>query len=308
MHHSHLSRWQHHHHFNPAKHAAERRTILVVALTFATMVAEIVAGMVYGSMALLADGWHMSTHTSALAISWLAYVLARRYRHDQRFAFGTWKIEVLGAYTSAILLGIIGAGIAGASVQRMLQPTPIAYNQALLVAVIGLVVNLLSARILHHEHPHEASHEHHHDLNLRAAYLHVLADALTSGFAIVALLGAKHLGWNWLDPVAGALGAFMILRWTYGLLKDSVGVLLDRDGSSLPHQIVQAIESDGDTRISDLHVWRVGQNSYACILSVVAENPDSPDGYRQRLAHLPQLAHVTVEIHQCRSAAALTQG
>lgn len=296
MHHSDLSHWQHHHHFNPVKHSSERRTVLVVALTFVTMVAEIVAGMVYGSMALQADGWHMSTHASALALSWIAYVLARRYRHDRRFTFGTWKIEVLGAYTSAILLGIIGTGIAGASVQRMVQPTPITYNQALLVAMIGLVVNLLSARILHHDH--------HHDLNLRAAYLHVLADALTSGIAIMALLGAKHLGWDWLDPVAGILGAFMILRWTYGLLKDSVGVLLDHGGSSPPHEIVQAIESDGDTRISDLHVWRVGQDWYACILSVVAQSPDTPDGYRQRLEYLPQLAHVTVEVQQCRQVPA----
>ncbi|MER3472966.1 MAG: hypothetical protein C4335_02815 [Armatimonadota bacterium] len=181
----------------------------------------------------------------------------------------------------------------------MLYPLPIAHNQALLVAVIGLGVNLLSARILHHGDEHNLEHEHHRDLNLRAAYLHVLADALTSGIALVALLGAKHFGWNWLDPVAGVLGALMILRWTYGLLKESAAVLLDRDGSSLPHEIVQAIESDGDTRISDLHVWRVGQGRYACILSVVAHSPETAQAYKQRLQHLPELAHVTVEVHQC---------
>ena len=241
----------------------------VVLLTAAMMGVEIVAGWTFHSMALFADGWHMSTHAAALGISWIAFVLARRHMADRRFTFGTWKIEVLGGFTSGILLGLVGLVMAGISVQRLFQPVEIQFNQAIVVAVVGLGVNLFSVLLLgghSHEHAHAHPHPHDHDephvhdnLNLRAAHLHVVADAMTSVLAIAALLGGKFLQWNWLDPLMGIAGAVLIVRWTYLLLGETGSILLDRathDGVAM--DIRRAIEANSDARISDLHLWKVG--------------------------------------------------
>lgn len=321
MHTRDISPYQHAHLFHYTGEQAEKRTMRVVLLTVAMMFVEIVAGWVFKSMALFADGWHMSTHAAALGISWLAFVLARRYMDDRRFAFGTWKIEVLGGFVSAILLGLVGVTMACISVARLLYPADIQFDQAILVAVIGLVVNVVSIVLLrdrhaghdhhgadhHTDHHHEAGHHHDHhghhhgNLNLRAAYIHVVADALTSVLAIVALLGGKFMHWNALDPLMGIVGSILILRWTYTLLQDTGSILLDREThDDLAAEIRTAIESDGDTQISDLHVWQVGQDRYACILGLVAQTPRPLSYYRDKLREVHKLAHVTVEIELFR--------
>jgi cation diffusion facilitator family transporter len=292
----------------------------VVLLTMTMMIVEIVAGWMFNSMALFADGWHMSTHAAALAISWGAFVLARRHTIDRRFIFGTWKIEVLGGFVSAILLGLVGLAMTGMSVHRLFSPVTIQFNQAIFVAVIGLIVNLLSIMLLddhthEHEHGHHHNHPHDHDeqgvhnnLNLRAAYLHVIADALTSVLAIVALLGGKFFNWNWLDPIMGIVGAVMIIRWTYILLTETGTILLDRethDGLTL--NIQKALECDSDTRISDLHVWKVGQDKYACIVALVATHPNKVEEYKAILRQFESLVHITVEANTCSTAADIPQ-
>ena len=318
-----LSGWQHSHAYDPGNQRAERRTWLVVAITAATMVAEIVAGFITGSMALLADGWHMSTHVVALSIAGTAYWLARRWSRDERFAFGTWKIEVLGAFSSALLLGVVAIAMVVESVIRLVTPAQINFVPALWVAGIGLVVNLASALVLghgheahghddhghehgHDDHGHDHDHGHghgrarHDDLNLKSAYIHVLADAFTSVLAIVALAAGLWLGWSWMDPAMGIVGAAVILWWAKGLLADSARVLLDREmDSPVVAQIRKAIESDGDTEIADLHVWRVGRSSHAAVVTVVADNPQPPDAYRSRLAGIASLMHVSVEVNRC---------
>jgi len=308
-----LSGFQHNHAFDPGNRAGERRTWIVVGITGATMVAEIVAGILTGSMALLADGWHMATHVAALSIAGVAYLLARRWARDERFAFGTWKIEVLGAFSSALLLGIVAAAMIWESSWRLVRPETIQFGAALVVAGIGLAVNVVSALLLHnahgpgdhhHDHAHEA-HDHHHghghnDLNLRSAYVHVLTDALTSVLAIVALAAGWLGGWTWLDPVMGIVGALVIAWWAKGLIAESARVLLDREmDSPLVGQIRSAIQSDGDAEICDLHVWRVGRESYAAVVTVVAERPLTPAAYRDRIAGLPALVHVSVEVNRC---------
>ena len=317
-----LSLRRHSHAFDTGNRAGESRMWIVVAITGFTMVAEIAAGFVTGSMALLADGWHMSTHVAALSISGVAYRLARRWARDERYTFGTWKIEVLGAFASALLLGVVAILMAIESAHRLLTPEPIQFGAALVVAVIGLVVNLASAWVLaapaqtqaqaqahdhHHDHDHDHGHGHHHhhrDLNLQSAYVHVLADALTSVTAIVALAAGLWLGWAWLDPVMGAVGSAVILWWAKGLLADSARVLLDREmDSPVVSQIRAAIQVDGDVEIADLHVWRVGRNSHAAVLCVVAENPRTPDEYRARLAGISSLVHVNVEVNRCAHVA-----
>jgi cation diffusion facilitator family transporter len=315
-----LTAWRHDHTFDAGNRAGESRTWTVVAITAVTMVAEIVGGWITGSMALLADGWHMGTHVAALAMAGTAYALARRWSRDERFAFGTWKIEVLGAFSSALVLAIVAAAMAFESVLRLVSPQPIAFGAALAVAVVGLVVNVASAFVLsghdhghdhHDDHGHDHGHEHdhghdhghghaHHDLNMRAAYLHVLADAFTSVLAIAALAAGMMAGWAWLDPVMGIVGSAVIAWWSKGLLLQSARVLLDREmDSPVASQVRLAIESDGDAEIADLHVWRVGRSSYACILAIVAREPLTPDGYRQRLAAIPALAHVSIEVNRC---------
>ena len=313
MHTKDISRYQHSHVFHLTGSAAEKGTLRVVLLTAAMMVVEIVAGWIFNSMALFADGWHMSTHAAALGISWIAFVLARRHTTDRRFTFGTWKIEVLGGFTSGILLGLVGLVMAVISAHRLFRPVVIEFNQAIFVAVIGLGVNLFSVLLLgghshkSHDHPHNHPHPHDHDephdhdnLNLRAAYLHVIADATTSVFAIAALLGGKFLNWNWLDPIMGIVGAVMIVRWTYSLLTETGSILLDREThNEMTSEIRNAIEADPDTRISDLHLWAVGQNKYACIVSLVATNPLSAEDYKARLRQIESLVHVTVETTRC---------
>ncbi len=309
-----LAERRHSHAFDTGNRAGERRMWVVVAITAITMVVEIVAGFLTGSMALLADGWHMSTHVAALSIAGVAYLLARRWARDERYAFGTWKIEVLGAFASALLLGVVAVLMGIESIHRLVSPSPIQFGAALVVAVIGLAVNLVSAWVLEapartqadaqHAHAHGHDHHHHHDLNLRSAYVHVLADAFTSVLAIVALGAGLWAGWSWLDPVMGLVGGGVILWWAKGLIADSSRVLLDREmDSPVVGQIREAIQSDGDVEIADLHVWRVGRASHAAVLCVVAENPRTPDEYRARLAGIPSLVHVSVEVNRCAHVA-----
>jgi cation diffusion facilitator family transporter len=302
----------------------ERKVWAVIALTTATMVAEIVAGSVYGSMALLADGWHMSTHAGAMLIAAGAYWYARREARNARFTFGTGKLGDLAGFASAVALAIVALLIAVESLLRLASPTAIAFDQAILVAVLGLAVNLISAVLLRdaphghvHDHSHAPHHEanhagdhaghhgshhgHHHahgaDNNLRAAYLHVLADALTSVLAIVALLLGRAYGWIWLDPAMGIVGGLVIARWSWGLIRQTSGVLLDTvpEDGALAETIRRRVEQTGD-RLTDLHVWQVGPGHNAAILSILCDDPRDPSIYKARLAGLNQLSHVTVEV------------
>ena len=277
-----------------------RRTQMVIALTVVTMVVEIAAGWLTGSMALLADGFHMATHAGALAIAALAYAFARRHARNARFTFGTGKVGDLAGFASAILLAVAALGIALESGARLFQLHAIDYGDALRVALIGLVVNLLSAWMLmdqhHHEHGHDHDHHHHHahaDTNLRAAYLHVLADALTSVAAIVALLGGRYLGWLWLDPLIGIAGAIIILRWAWGLMRDASAILLDTAEPGHAAAIARIVADAGE-RIADLHVWRLGPHAHAVILSLRGAEGDT-QAIRRAIHALPHCVHVTVE-------------
>ncbi|PAU59678.1 CDF family Co(II)/Ni(II) efflux transporter DmeF [Pseudomonas sp. PICF141] len=295
------SHFAHDHVFLGAAHDDNaRRTLWVVALTFVMMIGEIAAGYITGSMALLADGFHMATHAGALGIAALAYGFARRHANNSRFSFGTGKVGDLAGFTSAIVLGLVSLGIAGESIVRLFQPTTVAFTEATMIAVVGLAVNIVSAFLLsgnhgHHDHDHNHAHAHHHDNNLRSAYLHVLADALTSVLAIVALLAGRYLGWVWLDPVMGIVGAIVIAKWAYGLMRDSAGVLLDTTDEHVAAEIRALLESTGDVRISDLHVWHVGPQARAAIVSVVAVAGVNADAIRERLAPVHELSHLTVE-------------
>jgi cation diffusion facilitator family transporter len=284
-------------------------------LTAVMMVVEITAGWWFNSMALLADGWHMSSHAIAIGLSAFAYTAARRYARDPRFAFGTWKIEILGGFASAIFLLGVAAMMVFASVERILSPQPIHYQEAMIVAALGLMVNLVSAMILggahhhghdhsHHDHSHAHNHHPHHDLNLKSAYLHVIADAATSVLAIIALAGGWLYGWSWLDPVMGIVGAALVAVWAKGLLIDTGKVLLDREmDDPVVAEIREVIETGpdaGDTRIADLHVWRVGRGAYACALSLVTHDPNlTPERVREQLAVHEEIVHCTVEIQRC---------
>ncbi len=302
---------QHDHVFLGANHARnERRTWIVIALTAIMMVVEIVAGVMFGSMALLADGFHMATHAGALSITAAAYFYARRHANDSRFSFGTGKLGELAGYSSAVILAIVALGIGFESVMRLTAPVPIQFDQAILVATIGLVVNLVSAWVLNegegHQHSHSHGHDHHHhqDHNLRSAYLHVLTDALTSVLAIAGLLAGRFYGWVWMDPLMGIVGGIVIARWSWGLLLGAGAVLLDTTPDpDLAERILGEIEQDGD-RIADLHLWRVGPGHVAVIIVLISDRPRPPGHYKERLAGLPQLAHVTVEVHHCDHSAA----
>jgi cation diffusion facilitator family transporter len=299
---------RHDHRFDAGNQAAERSTRAVMAITAVMMVVEIVAGWWFNSMALLADGWHMSSHAGAIGVSAFAYAASRRYAGDPRFAFGTWKIEVLGGFASALfLLGVALLMVVG-SVERLVSPAAIAYREALLVAAVGLVVNIVCAVILGraHEdggHAHGEADGHHHDLNLRSAYLHVVADAATSVFAMVALSGGWVYGWSWLDPVMGIVGAVLVGSWARGLLAETGVVLLDRE---MDHPVVaeirEAVERRGRAvaaHIVDLHVWRVGRHAYACAMTVTALDPAlTPADVRAWLAAHAEIRHVTIEIQQ----------
>jgi cation diffusion facilitator family transporter len=276
-----------------------RRTLWVVILTAVMMVGEIVAGQIYGSMALLADGFHMATHAGALAVAAGAYAFARRYAEDPRFSFGTGKVGDLAGFASALVLGLVALGIAVESALRLLDPRAVAFGQAALVAVLGLVVNIVSALLLsgghHHDHDHGHGHHHGQDNNLRSAYMHVLADALTSVLAIVALLAGFYLGWVWLDPAIGILGAIVIARWSWNLLRDTAAMLLDTTDATLESELREHAEAPGDVRVTDLHVWRVGPDAHAAIVSVAGAGAVDTDAIRARLAPVHEVAHLTVE-------------
>lgn len=297
---------KHTHHFNEGNPLAEKNTARVVALTTLMMVVEIVGGYTFNSMALLADGWHMSSHALALGLSLFAYIFARRFALDARFAFGTWKIEVLGGYTSAIFLMLVAGLMLFQSIERLLSPSPIRYDQAIAIAIAGLLVNLVCAWLLkdgheagHHHHADHGHDPHHGDLNLRSAYLHVIADAATSVLAIFALIGGKFWSASWLDPVMGIVGAVLVAAWAYGLLRDSGRVLLDAEmNASVVTEIREVIDASPiKAEISDLHVWRVGKDKYACILGLITAEAASPEYFRQQLRVHEELAHVTVEVN-----------
>jgi cation diffusion facilitator family transporter len=312
--HSHsIDQWTHDHVFLGSKHTHnERRTWFVVALTTVMMVAEIAAGSLFGSMALLADGWHMATHAAALGIAALAYLFARQHVGNSRFAFGTGKFGDLAAFSSAIILAMIAIQIAWESVVRLTHPVPIAYGEAITVAVLGLAVNIASAWLLrgahdHHHHGHEAhdhrdDHDHghrDHDNNLRAAYMHVVADAATSALAIAALVIAMYSQWVWADPVVGIIGSLVIASWAWGLMRDSGAVLLDVSADKNVESIIRdRIETKGD-RVTDLHLWQVGPGHRAAVISVVTDHPLPPATYKRRLGGLRGLSHVTVEVETC---------
>lgn len=275
-----------------------RRTQWVVALTAVMMVGEIVAGYLTGSMALLADGFHMATHAGALTVAAFAYRYARRHAHDPRYSFGTGKVGDLAGFASALILAVFAIGIAAESIARLFEPMRVDFADATLVAAIGLIVNLVSAMLLfdrhHHHGPDEhGHHHHHHDNNLRAAYIHVLADALTSVLAIGALLAGRYLGLVWLDPVIGIVGALVIARWSWGLMKETAGILLDRTDLRTAEQVRAMLASE---RIIDLHVWRLGPGALAVIVDLAA--PVDLDGARAKLRPLKNVVHLTVQTHQ----------
>ena len=312
-----LSRWIHDHAFDSSTDAAERSTRAVAWITALMMVVEVAAGWWFNSMALLADGWHMSSHVVAIGLSAVAYSTARRYASDPRFAFGSWKIEVLAGFASAIFLIGVAAMMAVGSIERLFAPQAIHYGEAVAIAILGLVVNLACAAILgrahhhghdrhghghhgHGRHVHVHDHGHHQDLNLKSAYLHVVADAATSVLAITALLGGWFWGWSWLDPVMGLVGAVVVAVWAKGLVAETAKVLLDRE---MDHPVVDEVRAaaegeDGRTRVTDLHVWRVGRQVYACALTVVTRDPAlSAATVRERLAVHEEVVHSTIEVH-----------
>ena len=318
MHAHSIDDWRHEHVFLGADHARnERRSWAVVAVCGAMMAAEIIGGLWWGSMALIADGLHMSTHAGALVIAACAYAYARRHARDERFAFGTGKLGELAAFSSAIVLAMIALAIGAESVMRLVYPVPIAFAQAIPLAALGLAVNLVSAWLLreghaehhhHHDHGHEhgqehGHHHHHHqhgeDLNLRAAYVHVVADAAVSVLAVIGLSAGYALGWVWMDPAMGIVGALVIANWSWGLLRAAGAVLLDmRPESGLGQQIRDRLETGGD-RIADLHIWRVGPGHHAALVSLVADKPEPPQAYKARLVGIEGLSHLTVEVQPC---------
>jgi cation diffusion facilitator family transporter len=301
------SRFRKSHDFVPDFSKAERRTRIVIAITGVMMVVEITAGLLSHSMALLADGWHMSTHVTAFLITAIAYYFTRRLAANEQFSFGTGKVGVLGGFASAVVLSVVALLMAGESLHRIFVPLTIHFNEAIGIACLALTVNLVCAFLLkedphHHAPEHHASHSHQHDLNLRAAYLHVLADAFTSCLAIGALTSGKFFGWAWLDPVVGLIGSGVVFSWAYNLLRDTSGILLDRTPatSDLPGEIRRAVESDGDSIVTDLHVWQVGTGKFAAMVSVVAHGPKTSEDYRDLLREHDELVHLTIETQVCR--------
>ena len=308
-----ISSWQHSHSFGQDKKKdGEKRTIIVIAITLTMMIVEIASGILFGSMALLADGIHMGSHAVALGISAFAYIYARRNAHNDSFSFGTGKVNFLGGYTGAILLAIFALAMAWESVLRLIEPQEIAFNQAILVAIVGLVVNGASVFILGHDHNHGHSHghyghhghshchhhgheEHHHDHNLRAAYLHVMADALTSITAIFALLAAKYFGWIWMDPLMGIVGSILVAKWSMGLIKQTSNTLLDKQDHHEAKEITEILEADGKTRVTDLHVWTIGPGIFGVIVSLLTKTPQSAYYYRRKL-NPHEFPHITVEV------------
>jgi cation diffusion facilitator family transporter len=307
MHRTDRSQFRHSHNFVHDFTKGERRTHIVIAITGVMMVVEITTGILSHSMALLADGWHMSTHVTAFLITAIAYYFMRRHSSSERYSFGTGKIGVLGGFASAVVLSVVALLMAGESVHRLFVPLTIHFNQAIGIACVALTVNLVCALLLkddhHHSgHVHNAHNHHHHDLNLRAAYLHVLADTFTTFLAIVALTSGKFFDWGWLDPAVGLVGSGVVFSWAYQLLRDTSGILVDRTplSSDLPDEIRSAVESDGDSMVTDLHVWQVSTGRFAAIVSIVAHEPKSSDAYRELLQQHEELVHVTIETQRCR--------
>lgn len=304
MHLQSLEQWQHSHDFAFIHEKGEKRTKQVLVITAITMIAEIIAGTVFGSMALLADGWHMGTHAAAFAITIFAYQYSRRHTANRDFTFGTGKVSVLGGFSSAIALAVVALFIGVESVERFFQPLEIHFNEAIGVALVGLFVNLFCAFLLHGHHTHTHDHEHghhHHDHNLRGAYLHVLADALTSVLAIFALFFGKYFGWYWLDPLMGIVGALVITHWSYGLLTDTSAILLDKNVDQENIKMIQQkIEEDADNRVSDIHVWKVGPLDYSAIISLVTHDPQPVENYKNLLKNFKELSHVTIEVNECK--------
>ncbi len=312
-----LENWQHSHDFSVDHHQAEKSTRIVMILTAIAMVAEIVAGTIFGSMALLADGWHMATHVAAFGITVFAYQYARHHAKNPKYSFGTGKVSVLGGFASAVALAVVALMMGVESITRLFVPENIQFNEAIAVAVIGLVVNLISALLLqeHHDHDHHEHHHHHHrhtlqeslrDRNLQAAYIHVLADALTSVLAIIGLFAAKYLGWVWMDAVMGLVGVIVIAKWASGLLQDTSLILLDgTSDKKTKTDIVDAIEADADNRVTDLHLWYIGQNHLAATISLVTHYPRSPHYYKNLLSHISPLSHVIIEVNPCEGGACL---
>lgn len=317
MHKDSIEKWQVSHDFSIDHAEGEKRSWWVLGLTAVTMVVEIVAGSIFGSMALLADGWHMMTHVAAFAITIFAYSFARKHKDNPAYSFSTGKVGVLGGFASAIALGTVALMMIMESVERFFTPTEILFDQAIIVAVIGLIVNGASVFLLHgqhdhhhghdhhhdhhdHDHAHEHAHHDHHDHNLMAAYFHVLADALTSILAIVALLIGKWLGWQWPDPAMGIVGALVIMKWAVGLMKQSSRILLDGSASAEQCRAVkEAVESDGDSMVSDLHIWKVSPQHSVLVASVVAHDPLTPDDYKARLSSIDSFAHMSIEVNRC---------
>ena len=298
--------FEHDHSFGQGKKKpGELKTILVIVITFTMMIVEITAGLAFGSMALLADGLHMASHAAALGVSAIAYVFARKYAHDPTYSFGTGKVNVLGGFTGSVLLLVFALIMVSESIHRLVSPVEIVFNQAITVAVIGLIVNGLSMLILghddhhHHSHDHEDDHHHHHDHNLKAAYLHVLADTLTSLLAIFALLAAKYFGWVRMDPLMGVVGAIVISKWSFGLLSQTGSALLDRQGPDrIKDKIIGRIEgAQSETYVFDLHVWSIGPGIFAASFIVVSDQPKAPHFYKGLLKDMGQIVHITVETH-----------
>jgi len=318
MHTDTLNFLQHDHDYMVINKKGERRTRQVLVLTFFTMILEISAGILFESMALLADGWHMGTHVAAFMIAIFAYRYSRIHAHDQTFAFSSGKVGVLGGFASSVALGVVALMMSIESIERLLTPHTIQFDEAIAVAGFGLLINLISALLLKdhhghndrhdHRHGHDSMHTHpsHHDHNLKAAYFHVLSDALTSVLAIIALLSGKYYGWNWLDPVMGIVGALVITRWSYLLMQETSPVLLD-ESIELKYKkaIKEIIERDADNRVSDLHIWRIAPGHFAIIISLVSHTPQAPEHYKALLkdfhshSGLNVFSHITVEVNQC---------
>ena len=295
--------WDHSHDFGVDNKHRKNKVKIVFWLTTIIMVLEIGAGTWSGSMALLADGWHMGTHSAAFLITIFAYSYAKKHANNKNFSFGTGKVNYLGGFASAIALAIVALMMALESVQRLIEPQTIFFNEAIIVAIIGLIVNIASVFVLHDDHHHhgeEHEHHHHYDHNMKAAYFHVLADTLTSLLAIVALLTGKYFGWIWMDAVMGIVGAAVISRWSYGLIKESSNVLLDKTVSFASFEkIAKNIKEENDATINDIHIWKIGTSHHAAILSIITEEPLEPNVYKQILnQHLPRLSHISIEVNK----------
>lgn len=311
MHKDNIENWSHDHTFaQDQRKPGESRTLIVIGITAVMMVVELFAGVLFGSMALLADGLHMASHAVALSITAFAYIYARRNARNSIYSFGTGKVNALGGFTGAVLLAIFAVIMGFESVVRILNPVEIVFNQAIFVAALGLVINGACVFILgggndhghHHDHGHGHGHTHHHghDHNLKSAYLHVMADALTSVLAIVALLAAKYLGLIWMDPVMGIVGAILVARWSYGLLGSTSAVLLDRQApKNLREQVRELIEADNDSQVVDLHIWSIGPEIYSAQIAVVAHHPLPLAEYKSLIPESLRLVHVAIEINTC---------